>query len=77
MNNDHDYILGTLLTGEPVPLLPADRRRHMAVFGQTGTGKTAFILNLMKADLVAGAGFCFLDPHGDASKDIAAMTPGA
>ena len=75
MNNNHDYILGTLLTGEPVPLLPADRRRHMAVFGQTGTGKTAFLLNLMKADLFGGAGFCFLDPHGDASKDIAAMTP--
>lgn len=75
MNNDHDYILGTLLTGVPVPLLPADRRRHLAVFGQTGAGKTAFLLNLMKADLAGDAGFCFLDPHGDASKDIAAMTP--
>ena len=76
MNQDHDYVLGALLSGERVPLLAADRRRHLAVFGQTGTGKTAFILNLMKADLQGGAGFCFLDPHGDAAQDIAAMTPG-
>jgi len=29
----------------------------------------------MHADLMAGAGFCFLDPHGDASHAIASMTP--
>ena len=29
----------------------------------------------MRADLAAGAGFCFLDPHGDASLAIAAATP--
>jgi type IV secretory pathway TraG/TraD family ATPase VirD4 len=75
MHTDDTYILGTLTTGERVPLLQADRRRHMAVFGQTGTGKTAFLLNLMLADLRAGAGFCFLDPHGDAAKEIAALTP--
>ncbi|MGE3642886.1 MAG: type IV secretory system conjugative DNA transfer family protein [Beijerinckiaceae bacterium] len=72
-----DYLLGALHTGEAVPLLQADRRRHMAVFGQTGTGKTAVLLNLMRADLVGGAGYCFLDPHGDAAQDIAAMTPAA
>ena len=33
------------------------------------------LTNLMRADLLGGAGFCFLDPHGDACKDIAAATP--
>lgn len=67
--------LGTLSTGESVPLLQTDRRRHVALFGQTGTGKTGLLLNLMKADLLGGGGFCFLDPHGDAAQDIAALTP--
>jgi len=75
MYTDGSYLLGTLVNGERVPLLQADRRRHMFVIGQTGVGKTALLLNLMHADLQAGAGFCFLDPHGDASKDIAAITP--
>ena len=67
--------LGTLSTGESVPLLQSDRRRHVALFGQTGTGKTGLLLNLMQADLLGGGGFCFLDPHGDAAQDIAALTP--
>ena len=75
MHTEFPYILGTLSTGESVPLLQADRRRHLYVVGQTGTGKTGLLTNLMRADLLGGAGFCFLDPHGDASKDIAAMTP--
>ena len=65
---DNNYILGTLSSGESVPLLQADRRRHVYVVGMTGTGKTGLLLNLMHADLLAGAGFCFLDPHGDASQ---------
>jgi type IV secretory pathway TraG/TraD family ATPase VirD4 len=75
MHTNHDYILGTLSTGESAPLMQADRRRHMYVVGQTGTGKTGLLLNLMRADLLSGAGFCFLDPHGDASKAIAGMAP--
>ncbi|MCC3246432.1 type IV secretion system DNA-binding domain-containing protein [Methylocystis sp. WRRC1] len=75
MRTDGSTILGELATGEAVPLLPEDRRRHLYIIGQTGTGKTGLLVNLMRADLEAGAGFCFLDPHGDASKDIAGMTP--
>jgi hypothetical protein len=72
---NHETILGTLSTGERVPLLQADRRRHVYVVGMTGTGKTGLLLNLMHADLQAGAGFCFLDPHGDASQHIASLAP--
>jgi hypothetical protein len=75
MHTDFPYILGTLSTGESVPLLQPDRRRHVYIVGQTGTGKTGLLTNLRRADLLGGAGFCFLDPHGDASQDIAAMTP--
>src|ERR1019366_1257341 len=73
MLTNHETILGTLSTGESVPLLQADRRRHVYVVGMTGTGKTGLLLNLMHADLLAGAGFCFLDPHGDASQHIASL----
>ena len=72
---EDNYILGTLASGEPVPILQADRRRHLFLCGMTGTGKTGLFLNLMRADLESGAGFCFLDPHGDASLAVAAATP--
>jgi len=49
-----------------VPLMQADRHRHVYLIGMTGTGKTGLLLNMMHADLMAGAGFCFVDPHGDA-----------
>jgi hypothetical protein len=75
MLTNHETILGTLPSGESVPLLQADRRRHVYVVGMTGTGKTGLLLNLMHADLLAGAGFCFLDPHGDASQHIASLAP--
>ena len=75
MPDNNNYILGTLSSGESVPILPADRRRHAYIVGQTGTGKTGLLFNLMRADMEAGAGFCFLDPHGDASLAIAAATP--
>ena len=74
LTND-ETILGTLSTGEGVPLMQADRRRHVYVIGMTGTGKTGLQINLMLGDLLSGAGFCFLDPHGDASKHIASLTP--
>ena len=75
MPTNHVTILGTLSSGEGVPLLQADRRRHVYLIGMTGTGKTGLLLNLMHADLSAGAGFCFLDPHGDASQQIASLAP--
>ena len=52
-----------------------DRRRHVYLIGMTGTGKTGLLLNMMHGDLMAGAGFCFLDPHGDACQHIASLAP--
>ena len=51
MLTTNDIFLGTLSSGERVPLTQADRRRHVYVIGMTGTGKTGLLLNLMHADL--------------------------
>jgi len=75
MPTNYETILGTLASGEDVPLMQADRRRHVYLIGMTGTGKTGLLLNMMHADLLSGAGFCFLDPHGDASRHIASLAP--
>ncbi|MDP2587840.1 MAG: DUF87 domain-containing protein, partial [bacterium] len=57
-------------------LLPReDRRRHMYVIGKTGTGKTTLLKNMIRADIEAGEGVAFLDPHGDAIADILQSIP--
>ena len=53
----------------------ADRRRHLYVIGQTGTGKTVVLQELAKKDAKNGKGFCFIDPHGDAIEDILSCIP--
>ena len=52
-----------------------DRRRHLYVIGQTGTGKSAFLSNLIEQDVLAGAGVGILDPHGDLIDDILGKIP--
>ena len=48
----------------------ADRMFHFYVFGKSGSGKTTLLKTLMLQDVKAGRGFCFLDVHGDASREI-------
>lgn len=50
----------------------ADRRLHTVAFGQTGTGKTTIIQQLIKQDFGVGQGFGLLDPHGDLAEALAA-----
>jgi len=45
-----------------------DRRRHLYVIGQTGTGKSVFMRNLILQDIKQGKGVGVLDPHGDIEK---------
>jgi len=47
----------------PVGLSPASRARHLYVVGQTGTGKSTLLLNLIAQDLATGRGMTLLDPH--------------
>ncbi len=59
----------------PVYLSEDDRRRHMYIVGKTGTGKTELLKDLIMQDINAGRGLCFMDPHGDAVRDILNMIP--
>ncbi len=52
-----------------------DRLRHLYVIGQTGTGKTSFMKTLIEADIKAGRGVCFIDPHGNDILDVLAAVP--
>lgn len=52
-----------------------DRVRHMYVIGQTGTGKTVFLKNMIMQDIKNGDGCCFIDPHGSDIEDILANIP--
>ncbi len=52
-----------------------DRRRHLYLIGQTGTGKTSMMKELIAQDIAAGHGVGVVDPHGDLAEAVLAMTP--
>ncbi len=56
-------------------ITPEDRLRHMYVIGQTGTGKTTLLKNMIIQDIINGAGVCMIDPHGNDIEDILALIP--
>ncbi len=60
---------------KPIRLSENDRRRHMYLVGQTGTGKSTMLKNLALQDMLNGKGFAFIDPHGDVAEDLLAMVP--
>jgi hypothetical protein len=52
-----------------------DRLRHLYTIGQTGTGKTTFLKNMIIQDIENGEGLCFIDPHGVDVVDILSRIP--
>ncbi len=58
-----------------VYIQPEDRLRHMYLIGQTGTGKSALLKNIVIQDIKSGAGVCFIDPHGTDVMDILSAIP--
>ena len=54
---------------------PEDRLRHMYTIGQTGTGKTNFLKNMIIQDIENGEGVCFIDPHGVDVVEILSRIP--
>lgn len=56
-------------------ITPEDRLRHFYVIGQTGTGKSVFLKNLIVQDIEAGAGVCMIDPHGTDIEDVLGAIP--
>lgn len=59
----------------PILFAPDDRRRHMYLIGQTGTGKTTMFLNMIEQDIQEGRGVGVVDPHGDLIEDILLRIP--
>ncbi|MEK7138882.1 MAG: DUF87 domain-containing protein [Patescibacteria group bacterium] len=52
-----------------------DRRRHLYVLGQTGTGKSTLMENMIYQDIMNGDGVAFIDPHGTAIEKILGTIP--
>ncbi len=67
--------LGLSVNDGDVALDPAERRRHLYIIGQTGTGKSTLMLNLLAQDIEAGEGLALLDPHGDLAEAALTVIP--
>src|SRR5712672_2508665 len=69
---------GTVLFGQrhewggdtPFGLGVEERRQHVYVIGQTGTGKSTLLRNLILQDIEAGRGVGLVDPHGDLAHEV-------
>ncbi|MFN7088649.1 MAG: type IV secretory system conjugative DNA transfer family protein, partial [Candidatus Paceibacteria bacterium] len=58
-----------------VRMADADRRRHLYIIGQTGTGKTVFMESLVRQDIENGKGVCVIDPHGEFAEFVLSIIP--
>ncbi len=58
-----------------IHLTREDRMRHFYVIGQTGTGKTNIMLNMITQDIRNGDGCCYVDPHGTDIQTILSRIP--
>ena len=58
-----------------IKLQKEDRRRHIYTVGQTGTGKSVLLKNMIRQDIESGEGTCFIDPHGDTVEEILGYIP--
>lgn len=47
----------------------------MYIIGQTGTGKTTLLMNMMISDILTGHGISFIDPHGDMAESLLRYVP--
>ncbi len=52
-----------------------DRRRHFYIIGQTGTGKTSLLQEMIRQDIEQGEGVGVIDPHGELIEDTLANIP--
>ena len=62
-------------TWKPLLLNNKDRFRHVYASGQTGVGKSTFIVRVALDDIAKGEGVMVFDPHGDLIEDILLRIP--
>ncbi len=58
-----------------IRILDDDRRRHFYMIGQTGTGKSVLLQEMIRQDIEAGKGVCLIDPHGDLAEKVLGLIP--
>lgn len=59
----------------PASLSSSDRFRHVYVVGQTGTGKSTLLQNMILYDIRKGRGVGVLDPHGSLIQGVLENLP--
>lgn len=69
------YILGLTQHGAPMLLSRVQARNHIYITGKSGTGKSSLLFNLAEAEMCAGGGLLFIDPHGDTAQKLADAVP--
>lgn len=52
-----------------------DLRRHLFVIGKTGTGKSTFLLNVVRQQMESGRGVILVDPHGQLADETLNSVP--
>jgi len=52
-----------------------DRARHFYIIGQTGTGKSQFLMSLALQDIQNGEGVAVIDPHGTDVEELLEKVP--
>ncbi len=52
-----------------------DRARHFYIIGQTGTGKSQFMMSLVLQDIKNGDGVAVIDPHGSDINELLEKIP--
>ena len=55
---------------EAIFTIAPETRKHVAIFGATGTVKSTLLRNMIAWDISAGAGVSVLDPHGQLVEDL-------
>src|SRR4051794_20130310 len=59
----------------PIDIDIAERRQHLYLIGQSGTGKSTLLRNLILSDIEAGRGVALIDHHGDLADEILDYIP--
>jgi len=55
--------------------IPSNERIHIALFGETGSGKSETIKLLIKQCVLRNEGFMLIDPHGMLARDVLQLIP--
>jgi DNA helicase HerA-like ATPase len=59
----------------PVAIAAEDARHHLHAVGETGTGKSTLLANLVLQDAAAGRAAVVIDPKGDLVESILERLP--